>query len=178
MKVTFIGGGNMATALIGALINRSAAAADFDVVEPLSEQRERLAARFNDIGVHSTATPEAIKGAAVVVLAVKPQQMHEAARALGPALASAPVVLTIAAGIRLVDLGRWLGGYHRMVRAMPNTPALIGRGISGAYASPGVDAAGRALAAQVLEAAGEVVWVDDETMLDAVTGVSGSGPAY
>jgi pyrroline-5-carboxylate reductase len=87
-------------------------------------------------------------------------------------------VLTIAAGIRLADLARWLDGCPRLVRAMPNTPALVGQGISGACALPGVDAAGRAQATAVLEAGGEVLWVDDEAMLDAITGVSGSGPAY
>ncbi len=106
--------------------------------------------------------------------------MRAAAQALAPHLAvtPAPVVLSIAAGIRVADLARWLGGYERIVRAMPNTPALVGRGISGVFASNAVDAAGRALAATVLDAAGEQVWVETEAMLDAVTGVSGSGPAY
>jgi len=87
-------------------------------------------------------------------------------------------VLSIAAGIRLPDLGRWLNGHERLVRAMPNTPALIGKGISGAFAAPSVDAGGRALVSSVLAAAGEQIWVDNEAMLDAVTAVSGSGPAY
>jgi pyrroline-5-carboxylate reductase len=87
-------------------------------------------------------------------------------------------VLSIAAGIRLAELARWLDGYPRLVRAMPNTPALVGRGISGVYAAPGVDAADRARVSSVLDAAGEVVWLDDEAKLDAVTAVSGSGPAY
>jgi pyrroline-5-carboxylate reductase len=87
-------------------------------------------------------------------------------------------VLSIAAGIRLADLGRWLNGYGRLVRAMPNTPALIGKGISGAFAAPSVDAAGRSLVSSILEAAGEQIWVDDEATLDVVTAVSGSGPAY
>ena len=176
--VTFVGGGNMATALIGALQTRGASADRFRVIEPYPAQQDKLRARFPGIGVYPEAEPEAFAGTDLVVLAVKPQQMHEAAQALARRLASAPVVLTIAAGIRLSDLGRWLGGYGRMVRAMPNTPALIGKGISGAYAAPGVDAAGRALAAQILEAGGELIWVTDESMLDAVTGVSGSGPAY
>ena len=178
MTVTFVGGGNMATALIGALQRRGAAASDFSVVEPYPEPRAKLSALFPSIGVYPDAAPEAFASTDLVVLAVKPQQMHEAAQALAARLASAPVVLTIAAGIRLADLGRWLGGYNRLVRAMPNTPALIGKGISGAYAAAGVDAAGRALAARVLEAGGELLWVADEAMLDAVTGVSGSGPAY
>jgi pyrroline-5-carboxylate reductase len=180
MTTTFIGGGNMATALIGGMLARGAAAADFRVVEPLADARARLAAGHAGIALFAECTREAVAGAALVVLAVKPQQMRNAARALAPHLAAAPapVVLSIAAGIRLADLARWLGGHGRLVRAMPNTPALVGKGISGVYAPPAVDAAGRELAAALLAAAGELVWVDDETMLDAVTGVSGSGPAY
>jgi pyrroline-5-carboxylate reductase len=104
--------------------------------------------------------------------------MHEAALALAPHIAGVPVVLSIAAGTRIADLSRWLGGYPRIARAMPNTPALVGAGISGVFAPVEVNAAGRKLASRVLEAAGAVVWVDREEMLDAVTGVSGSGPAY
>jgi pyrroline-5-carboxylate reductase len=180
MATTFIGGGNMATALIGAMLARGAAAADFRVVEPIAEARARLALRHPGIALFAECVPEAVDGATLVVLAVKPQQMRDAARALAPYLGGAParVVLSIAAGIRVADLARWLGGHGRIVRAMPNTPALVGKGISGVFAVPTVDAAGRGLAVTVLEAAGELVWVDDEAMLDAVTGVSGSGPAY
>jgi pyrroline-5-carboxylate reductase len=180
VTTTFIGGGNMATALIGGMRARGAAAGDFRVVEPLPDARARLAAQHPGLALHARTDRDAVAGAALVVLAVKPQQMREAARSLAPQLVAgpAPVVLSIAAGIRIADLSRWLGGHDRIVRAMPNTPALVGKGISGVYASPGVDAAGRALAAAVLDAAGELVWLDDEAMLDAVTGVSGSGPAY
>src|SRR3954447_2556559 len=158
--ITFIGGGNMATALVGAL-ERRGAAAQFTIVEPSPEQRTKLRQRFPGIAVYEDPAPEAFAGSDMVVLAVKPQQMHAAARALAPRLGAKPVVLSIAAGIRLVDLKRWLDGYDRLVRAMPNTPALIGQGISGAYASPSVDAAGRAMAAQILEAGGELLWVND-----------------
>jgi pyrroline-5-carboxylate reductase len=179
MTITFIGGGNMATALIGGMQARGHAAADFRVVEPLELQRAKLAARFPAIGLFADCGAAAVAEATLVVFAVKPQQMREAALAVAPHLvASDAIVVTIAAGIRLADLSRWLGGRSRLVRAMPNTPALIGKGISGVYAGPGVDAAGRALAAGVLEAGGDVLWVDNEPMLDAVTGVSGSGPAY
>ena len=180
MAITFIGGGNMATALIGGMLARGAATADFRVVEPSAEARARLAVRHPGIALFAECTRDAVAGADPVVLAVKPQQMREAARVLAPHLAGAPapVVVSIAAGIRVVDLARWLGGRGRLVRAMPNTPALVGKGISGVFAAPDVDAAGRALASKVLDAAGEQVWVDDEGMLDAVTGVSGSGPAY
>jgi len=177
---TFIGGGNMASALIGGLLGRGAKASDLRVVEPAAETRARLAARHPGLAVHAQCVPEAIVGADLIVMAVKPQQMRVAATSLHPLLTCPPlpVVLSIAAGIRITHLTRWLGGHARIVRAMPNTPALIGKGISGAYAAPTVDATGRSLAAAVLEAAGDLVWVDDEAMLDAVTGVSGSGPAY
>ncbi len=178
MTITFIGGGNMASALIGGMLARDRAAADVRVVEPSAEQRAKLATRFAGIGIAAECGAGALADAVLVVFAVKPQQMREAARAVAPHLTASAVVLTIAAGIRLDDLSRWLGGFSRVVRAMPNTPALIGKGISGAYAAAGVDASGRALAAGVLEAGGDVVWVADEAMLDAVTGVSGSGPAY
>jgi pyrroline-5-carboxylate reductase len=180
MGITFIGGGNMANALIGGLVARGQPADGFRVVEPAAAQRERLAASFPGIGLFGEPEAAALAGTGLVVLAVKPQKMREAAAALAPHLPSAvpPVILSIAAGIRLADVGRWLGGATRLVRAMPNTPALIGKGMSGVYAAAGTDAAGRALAAGVLEAGGEVVWVDDEAMLDAVTGVTGSGPAY
>ena len=180
MTTTFIGGGNMATALIGGLLARGVPPARFSVVEPGDQARARLAARHPGIAIHAACTQEAVAGVDLVVFAVKPQQMREAAHALAPHLARAPgpLILSIAAGIRLADLGRWLGGYRRLARAMPNTPALIGKGISGLFAADEVDAPGRALAAATVEAAGEVVWVRDEAMLDAVTGVSGSGPAY
>ena len=180
MAIAFIGGGNMATALIGGMLARGAAGDGFRVVEPLAEARARIAGRFSGIAVYGEPTREAVAGAALVVLAVKPQQMRPAAEALAPHLVGvdAPVVLSIAAGIRLADLARWLHGYSRLVRAMPNTPALVGKGISGAFAAASVDAAGRALVSSVLAAAGEQIWVESEAMLDAITGVSGSGPAY
>jgi pyrroline-5-carboxylate reductase len=180
MKATFIGGGNMATALIGALLARDNAPADFRVVEPSAEARSRLGARHPAIASHRECAADVVAGAEVIVFAVKPQNMREAARAVAAHLAPdhGAVVLSIAAGIRLGDLRRWLGGYGRIVRAMPNTPALIGKGISALFAESDVDAPGRALATAVVEAAGEVIWVEREAMLDAVTGVSGSGPAY
>jgi len=178
VNATFVGGGNMATALLGGLIAKGALPRDFRIVEPVAAQQDKLAARFPGIGIFGEATAGAVDGAELVLLAVKPQHMRMAAQAIAPHVAAVPVVMTIAAGTRIDDLSRWLGGHSRIVRAMPNTPALVGAGIAGAYAPPAVDAAGRALAARVLEAAGEVVWVDAEAMLDAVTGVSGSGPAY
>ncbi len=179
MNTLFIGGGNMASALAGGLVARGAQPAQLRAVEPLADQRDRLAKQFPGIATFAEPAPEALAGASVVVLAVKPQQMRVACQALARYLASADaLVLSIAAGTRIADIARWLGGHERTVRAMPNTPALIGKGISGVFAPSSVDAEGRRLAEVVLAAAGEIVWVDEESMLDAVTGVSGSGPAY
>lgn len=178
MNVLFIGGGNMATALVGGLVARGMPASDVRIVEPNADARARLQRRFPGIALFEASSPRAAGGVALVVLAVKPQQMREAATALAPYVHEVPVALSIAAGIRCADLSRWLGGYRRIVRAMPNTPALVGAGISGAFADENVDAAGRTHAAQVLEAGGELIWVKREEALDAVTGVSGSGPAY
>ncbi len=178
MNVAFIGGGNMATALIGGLISCGADAREFRVVEPVREQQDRLGDRFPGIGLFGEVSGGAVEGADIVVMAVKPQHMRVAAVALAPYIAPIPVVLSIAAGTRIAELSKWLAGYARIVRAMPNTPALVGSAISGAYAAPEVDPVGRGLAGRVLEAAGSVLWVDGEPMIDAVTGVSGSGPAY
>jgi len=177
VKATFIGGGNMATALAGGLLARGVHPADLRVVEPLAAQRERLRERMRGVAVHSSASGDALKGAEVVVFAVKPQQMREAVTAIAPHVAAIPVVLTIAAGVRCADIARWLGGYARIVRAMPNTPALVGAGISALYATPDAKPVAK-VAADVLEACGEILWCDDERDLDAVTAVSGSGPAY
>jgi pyrroline-5-carboxylate reductase len=175
MDITFIGGGNMASALAGGLAAKGFAARGMKIVELLPDARKRLA---DSLGVAAFEAPaQAAPYGDVVVLAVKPQQMREAAHAVAPHLKD-ELVLSIAAGIRLVDLGRWLGGYARLARCMPNTPALIGLGVTGLYARPEVAPAQRAHAQAVLEAVGEVIWVDDEALLDPVTAVSGSGPAY
>ena len=177
MRSTFVGGGNMASAMVGGLLARGERAADIAIVEPLPPQREKLAARFPGVGVHAAVGEGALPGADIVVLAVKPQQMQDAARQLSPFIGVVPLVLTIAAGVRCADLSGWLGGYDRIVRAMPNTPALIGAGISGLYATPEARPTA-ASAVRVLEACGEVIVCEHERDLDAVTGVSGSGPAY
>ena len=177
MKVTFIGGGNMASAIIGGLVARGMSAGDIRVVEPSDSRRERLAASVAGIGVYPATAVTTVAGADLVVFAVKPQQMHDAARALAPHIAAVPLALTIAAGVRCDDVSRWLGGYRRIVRAMPNTPALVGAGVSGLYAAPELRGAAES-AVRVLEACGEVLWCERESELDAVTAVSGSGPAY
>lgn len=177
MKITFIGGGNMASALIAGLAGKLTAGANIHVVDPNAEQLARLADSY---GV-STAQQvgEAAGQSDVIVLAVKPQQMRDVAAALLPMLASArPLLLSIAAGIRGADLARWLGGYGAIVRTMPNTPALIGQGITGMVAMAGVSAEQKTMADDIMKAVGATVWLDDETLIDPVTAVSGSGPAY
>lgn len=175
MKIAFIGGGNMASALIGGLIKRGVAASDIYTVDPGEEARARAAKEF---GIETGAAIDAtLSGYDAIVLAVKPQVLKEVATTLKGVL-SKQVVISIAAGIRASDLSRWLGGYAQIVRTMPNTPALIGMGVTGLAALPGVDEAGKALASKILEAVGQIVWFDDEAKIDAVTAISGSGPAY
>ncbi len=179
MKIAFVGGGNMAAALIAGLAGKVTPGANIHVVDPSPAALEKLH------GEHGVSTAASIDGAVleaeVIVLAVKPQSMRDVAASLQPLLAAAahqPLVLSIAAGIRAADLSRWLGGYPAIVRSMPNTPALIGMGITGMVAADGVNAAQRAMADQVMAAVGRTVWLDDEAQIDAVTAVSGSGPAY
>ncbi|QID16888.1 pyrroline-5-carboxylate reductase [Nitrogeniibacter mangrovi] len=175
MNIGFIGGGNMARALIGGMCAKGFAAADILVVEPRAEGQAALAA---DFGVHTRgAVDEALLGCDIIVLAVKPQQMRAAVAPLAGRL-ERQVVVSIAAGLRAADIGRWLGGYTRLVRCMPNTPALIGAGMTGLYADPVVSAAEREQVEAILTAVGRAVWIDDEAGMDAVTAISGSGPAY
>ncbi len=175
MNITFIGGGNMASAIVGGLIRKRWPRKAVRVVEIARPAREQLERDFK-IKTHAALDAAAAK-CGCIVLAVKPQQMREVARALQPLLAS-QLVITIAAGIRVKDLSRWLGGYQRIVRVMPNTPALVHAGISGLYAPAAVGATDRAAAGKVLGAVGEVLWLEREEDLDAITAVSGSGPAY
>ncbi|MDR2882115.1 MAG: pyrroline-5-carboxylate reductase [Azoarcus sp.] len=179
MKISFLGGGNMASALIGGMCERGFDAVDITVIEPDAAARERLQASY---GVTVLAAPGAdVFDSDVLVLAVKPQQMKAALAPFAGALRKT-LVVSVAAGLRLIDIGCWLGDadapYSRLVRCMPNTPALVGAGITGMFAAPGVDAAGREIAGRILAAVGNIVWVDDEARLDVVTGISGSGPAY
>lgn len=175
--VAFIGGGNMARSLIGGLVARGAQGDAIRVAEPVAELREAL---VRDFGVHASAdASDAVQGARTWVLAVKPQVLRGVCEALAPAARETrPLVVSIAAGITVAQLSRWLGGHAAIVRCMPNTPALLGAGVTGLFASPDVDAAGRAAADALLSSAGSTVWIDDEALMDAVTAVSGSGPAY
>lgn len=175
LRIGFVGGGNMASALIGGLLQQGFAGDRLSVVDPDEAARVRLSERY---ALRTSAQlAEGIAGATLVVLAVKPQQLRDVAQALRPQLAGR-LVLTIAAGIRTTDLSAWLGGHDRLIRAMPNTPALVLAGVSALYAMPGVSLEDRASAEAVLAAVGSTMWVGDESLMDAVTAVSGSGPAY
>jgi pyrroline-5-carboxylate reductase len=176
MKITFIGGGNMATALIAGLVGKVTPAANIHVVDPNLDALQRLQSEYR-VGT-ATQVDERVAGSEVIVLSVKPQQMRDVAAVLQPQLSSQPLLLSIAAGIRGADLSRWLGGYGAIVRCMPNTPALIGQGITGMVAMAGVNEAQKQAADSILRAVGKTVWLDDEALIDPVTGVSGSGPAY
>jgi len=175
MKITFIGGGNMASALIGGLVQQGLNPNDVRVVEINPETGANLSRAFA-LKIYPGISADALQSE-LIVLAVKPQQLSMVAAELLPHL-SEQLVISIAAGVRAQDLSRWLGDYPRVVRAMPNTPALVRAGITGLYALPDVTAAARAQAEQVLAAVGACVWLSDEAQMDAVTAVSGSGPAY
>lgn len=176
-QIAFIGGGNMARSLIGGLIARGQAPASIHVAEPVEALRDSLQHDFGVACADSAATSAAEAG--VWLLAVKPQVMRQVCRDLASlAQARRPLIISIAAGITTGQLDSWLGGGLPVVRAMPNTPALLGVGITGLFANPRTHATQRERAAALLEAVGPTVWIDDETRMDAVTAVSGSGPAY
>lgn len=175
VKIAFLGGGNMARALIGGLLQQGYAADRISVVEIDAQARAQLSAQF---AVCAAAQPGSdVESSDVVLLAVKPQQMHAVADELRGLLRE-QLVISIAAGVRTADLTRWLGGYARIVRVMPNTPALVLAGISALYAGPAVNATERQSAEAILAAVGTTLWVPREEQMDAVTAVSGSGPAY
>ena len=175
--ITFIGGGNMAASLIGGLIADGWPPERIHVAEPQPAQRESLRSRFSiHTGEDNIA---AVQSADIVVLAVKPQVLAEVAQGIADAVQQRrPLVISIAAGIRTGDIARWLGGGIDLVRCMPNTPALVGSGATALYAMPGVSEHQRDQAETILRATGLALWVEDENALDAVTAVSGSGPAY
>lgn len=172
--IAFIGGGNMASAIIGGLVRQGMAASQIEVVEPWDEARAALQKLY---GIEAQAAPGTqLARASLVVWAVKPQTFQDAA---APVRAHTPnaVHLSVAAGIRSDSIARWLGS-ERIVRAMPNTPALIGQGMTALYARPGINVAQRQQVEQVLAPTGQLLWVESEPQLDAVTALSGSGPAY
>ena len=175
--IAFIGGGNMARSLIGGLVAAGTPATAIRVAEPVEALRKGLATDYG-VAVFGTAT-EATDGAGTWLFAVKPQVMREVCGELAPQARQArPLAVSIAAGITAAQLERWLGGDLAVVRTMPNTPALLGAGVTGLYANPRVDAAQRTQAQELLSAAGAAVWIEDEALMDAVTALSGSGPAY
>ena len=164
----------MANALIGGLVAKGFDAHAISVIELSPAARDKIARH----GVRVSTAPDAASAQAdTLVLAVKPQDARAALASVASSVRG-KLVISIAAGVRLDALSRWLGGHRNLVRCMPNTPALIGAGIAGLYALPEVDAEGRTKAETILGAVGEVVWLKDESLLDTVTAVSGSGPAY
>ncbi len=173
--ISFIGGGNMTRSLIGGLLNNGIDAALMRVAD--IHPQPLVAAHF-PVEIH-TDNSAVLEGAEVVVLAVKPQNMPEVAKALVAAIPQPPpLFISIAAGIRLADLDRWLGGQVPLVRVMPNTPALVQSGASALVANQHVSAAQKGLAESILRAVGLTVWLEDEGLMDTVTALSGSGPAY
>jgi pyrroline-5-carboxylate reductase len=172
--IAFIGGGNMASAIIGGLLRDGISPADIEVVEPWPEARERLK---HDFSIDAQAQPgPRLTKATLLVWAVKPQTFKEAAGAAQP-YGTAALHLSVAAGIRSDSIARWLGT-DRIVRSMPNTPALVGKGMTALYARSGVTPQDKSVVERVIATTGESLWVSDESHLDAVTALSGSGPAY
>jgi pyrroline-5-carboxylate reductase len=175
MKITFLGGGNMASALIGGMLNQGFPPGEIAVIEINEDSRSRLEKDYR-VRCYAEQDPVALRCDALL-LAVKPQQMRAACASLHKHLKQ-QLIISIAAGLRLSDLSRWLDGYDKLVRAMPNTPALISSGVTGLFALPTVSEAERLGAERILQAVGSTLWVADESQIDAVTAISGSGPAY
>lgn len=172
--ITFIGGGNMASAILGGLLRQGLRADQLSVVEPFAPTRDKLLAQF---GIHALAAADArLAPSTLVVWAVKPQTFRDAAAAVRPHVADA-LHLSVAAGIRSDSIARWLGT-ERIVRSMPNTPALVGKGMTALFARAAATAEDRSTVDNVMASTGEVLWVQQESQLDAVTAISGSGPAY
>lgn len=179
LSIAFIGGGNMATALASGLAGKTCPAGNLHAIDPTPAVQDAWRAR----GATAAGAPDAaLQACRVWIYAVKPQQLREAVAATRAWLQPGTLVISVAAGIRADTLSGWLGEpgspWQNLVRCMPNTPALVGAGVTGLAALPGVDRAGRELAERLLGSVGQVVWVDDDAALDAVTALSGSGPAY
>ena len=174
VSMAFIGGGNMASAIIGGLLRQGMRPDQITVVEPFAETAAKLQRDFG-IAALPAASP-ALARAQLVVWAVKPQLFSEAAAPVMPHTREA-LHLSVAAGIRTDSISRWVGT-DRVVRCMPNTPALVGQGMTALYPCPAVTEADKALVDQVIGTTGQSVWVTQESQLDAVTALSGSGPAY
>jgi len=173
-NITFIGAGNMAQSLISGLLQTGFPPGSITATDPLPAQLEKLSTEGIQISSDNSA---AIQDAAVIVLAVKPQVMGQVLRNL-TGLQAEQLLVSIAAGVPLASLRQWSSSSQAIVRCMPNTPALLGVGVTALYAPENVSPSQRRQAEDILNAAGRTLWVDDEEMLDAVTAVSGSGPAY
>jgi pyrroline-5-carboxylate reductase len=175
--IGFIGGGNMATSLLGGLVGDNCQPGNIQVAEPDAARREALASRY---GITTTADNNALAAAVdVVVLAVKPQVMPEVCRGIADTVQEKqPLILSIAAGLRIADIDRWLGGNCAIVRTMPNTPALVQSGATALFANDRVSTGQRELAEGVMRSVGLTLWLERESQMDAVTALSGSGPAY
>ncbi|MDH5392334.1 MAG: pyrroline-5-carboxylate reductase [Gammaproteobacteria bacterium] len=176
-KITFIGGGNMASSLISGLISKHYARSDITVAEPDQQKCHSLQQQF---GINTTTdSQQAIAAADIIVLAVKPQVMQSVCKDIASGVQkNKALIISIAAGLLSKDISRWLGDNISLVRCMPNTPSLLNQGATGLYANENVSAEQKQQADHILASAGVNVWVDDEKLLDAVTAVSGSGPAY
>ncbi len=174
LKICFIGGGNMAQALLAGLQNNQQDMQSVTVIEIDADKRQQLKQQFN---VQVSDQLPAVSQADIVVLAIKPQQLRDLAIFLG-SLLHHQLIISIAAGVKALDISRWLGGYVHIVRVMPNTPAQIQAGISALYALPQVSPQHQQQAQQIMQAVGATLWLNDETQMDAVTAISGSGPAY
>lgn len=177
-RIAFIGGGNMAAALIGGMLHDAPENARPSIVvsEPDEERRRTLASTLDIETTEDNLA--ALNGAQLVVLAVKPQTMRSVAQELGPHLAAGQLVMSIAAGVPVDALHGWLGGHEAIVRAMPNTPSMVGCGATGLYAAEAVSREQRSDAESLMRAVGIVQWLDHESQIDEVTALSGSGPAY
>ena len=176
-KIAFIGGGNMARSLIGGMIATGISNQNISVSEPKADLRKKL---NEDFGVNALEeNSSAVMGADVVVFAVKPQILQDVATSLSSLVTKArPLLISVAAGVTSSSIERWVGSQPALIRIMPNTPALIGAGISALYANSNVSDDQRALAEKIMAAVGKTIWIKEETLMDAVTAVSGSGPAY
>lgn len=175
-KITFIGAGNMARSIIGGLIAEGHTPSSITATSPMQTELDSIGSDFA-IRV-STDNSQAISGADVIVLAIKPQVMSQVCNEIAPSLNSEAVVISIAAGINCTSLQTWLGSAQPIVRCMPNTPALVCEGASGLYANTNTSDTQRKLSHAILASVGKVSWVEEENLIDSVTAVSGSGPAY
>ena len=176
-KISFIGGGNMAQALISGLVSCGVKPSLITVADPSSEAREQLAAKGLNTVDPTADAKAAVIGADIVVLAVKPQVMKAVVSGFADVL-DKQLVISVAAGLSTALLSNMLGGYSNIVRAMPNTPAMIQMGATGLYGTDNITAEQKQLSTAVMEASGLVMWVDNEEHMHAVTAVSGSAPAY